>query len=341
MSAELDIHAQCAGRWAAVLVSLGYERKLFTGKHQACPICGGKDRFRWHPVKEVGFCNHCNSLQPMDMALEITGESFKLTAARIRGERLETLQVVQKEDKTAENEARIKKIHAGLRRMKGDCPASKYLANRGLRVLPDADCYYHPGVDHWSKDKVKSTHPAMVSLIRTPQGEVASIHVTYLTYDGQKANVEPQKKVFPVIKSIAGGAIRLFPSDSRLAIAEGVETALAVNDNEGLPCWAAGNANQVEKFECPAEVTELWIYSDMETSFAGLKAASALANRMSLKGVVVYLNLVVPDGTGFKYLTLTGEKLDFLDWHVLSQSQEGHSTALQPRHQKQSNGSTK
>ena len=35
------------GRWAAILPQLGVSPSALTGKHGPCPLCGGRDRFRF------------------------------------------------------------------------------------------------------------------------------------------------------------------------------------------------------------------------------------------------------------------------------------------------------
>jgi len=49
------------GRWPQVLSSLGIQVDI-SGKHSPCPICGGKDRFRFDDIGGRGtwFCNQCD-----------------------------------------------------------------------------------------------------------------------------------------------------------------------------------------------------------------------------------------------------------------------------------------
>ena len=56
------------GRWQGILAELGLSDYL-SGKHGPCPICGGKDRFRWDNKGGNGtyFCNQCGA-----------GDGFKL-----------------------------------------------------------------------------------------------------------------------------------------------------------------------------------------------------------------------------------------------------------------------
>ena len=45
-----------SGRWPEILQSLGVHAETLTGRHQPCPGCGGRDRFRWDRSKEIFFC---------------------------------------------------------------------------------------------------------------------------------------------------------------------------------------------------------------------------------------------------------------------------------------------
>lgn len=49
-----DVLAAMPDKWEQVLIELcGWDRAIFKGRHQPCPICGGNDRFRWgHKDKE-------------------------------------------------------------------------------------------------------------------------------------------------------------------------------------------------------------------------------------------------------------------------------------------------
>ena len=45
---QLNNAAELAsGRWHGILTALGVPQEFLTGKHGPCPICGGKDRFRF------------------------------------------------------------------------------------------------------------------------------------------------------------------------------------------------------------------------------------------------------------------------------------------------------
>lgn len=330
MSALPELKDQCSGKWASVLVCLGIEAKTLNGKHGPCIFCNaGKDRARWIRQKEFYICNTCGAHNGIEMAMHILGRPFKETALEIRkiigGVRMEVVKTV---DETAKNLERIERIRAGLKPINGECAASRYLANRGLRVLPEKNLYFHPGMAYW-QDGVKSVHPAMVAIFRNLAGAGATMHITYLTEDGKKANVESPRKILPVILPLPGCAIQLFnPANGVLAVAEGIETALAVKQLDDLPVWACGNAGQMAALDVPESVNELLIYADEDESFTGPQAAYTLAKRMKAKGKKVSVIRLLEDGP---YSDRGQLKQDFLDVCVREAHQRSGRNAQMSR----------
>src|SRR5690348_13963485 len=51
------------GRWREILPCLGVETRYLTNKHGPCPLCGGKDRFRFDDKNGDGtyYCNQCGA----------------------------------------------------------------------------------------------------------------------------------------------------------------------------------------------------------------------------------------------------------------------------------------
>lgn len=288
MIAVVDIKDQCRGRWADILAQLGFAEEIFSGKHQACPECGGKDRFRWNREKEFGICNQCGDHQPVNMAMAHLQLPFRDTVAKIRTVIGQCQQAPAKTDDSSKNEARLNRIHAGLKRIiKGD-PVSLYLQNRGITILPKRDVYTHHGLDYWdTSDQGKpvkiGAYPAMVSMFRNLSGEVCTYHVTYLTKDGKKITGHPAKKILPKIRKMRGGSIQFGGVGETLIIAEGVETGLAAEQEFGYPAWAAANATLLELVEIPNYVKSVLIIADEDKSFTGQKAAYTLANRLKVQ----------------------------------------------------------
>ena len=81
------------GHWPAILGALaGLTSEQLTDKHQPCPLCGGKDRYRFDDQDGTGswFCNQCGgSAQSggagsgMDLLMRRTGWEFKEAAKRV------------------------------------------------------------------------------------------------------------------------------------------------------------------------------------------------------------------------------------------------------------------
>jgi len=95
-----------------------------------------------------------------------------------------------------------------------------------------------------------------------------------------------------------GGAIRLFPAEKgKIAIAEGIETAIAVVESAHIPCWAACSAGMMAGFIPPKGITDVIIFSDNDRNFTGQKAAYTLANRLILHNKIS-VSVYVPSRPG-------------------------------------------
>jgi len=97
-----------------------------------------------------------------------------------------------------------------------------------------------------------------------------------------------------------GGAIRLYPAGETRAIAEGIETALAVRLATGLPVWASICAGGMARLIVPHEVRLVVICADNDV--AGLDAARALARRLLTEQRRV--KLLTPDTPGADWADL-------------------------------------
>jgi putative DNA primase/helicase len=92
-----------------------------------------------------------------------------------------------------------------------------------------------------------------------------------------------------------GAAIRLCAPDGnglgdggqRLAVAEGIETALAVYQMSGLPVWACVSAFGLEHVVLPPDVTDLWVFADNDASGTGRVAGQRLLRRAQRAGLRV------------------------------------------------------
>lgn len=189
--------------------------------------------------------------------------------------------------------------------------ARAYLRHRGLGELVDQDdlpgtLRYCPTLAYWHRPNdqpraVRIGHfPALVAAIQALDGAVTAIHRTYLRPDGYgKADVPgAAKKVTPPSRphGTRGGAIRLYPAGWRLAVAEGIETSLAVRIATGLPVWSTVSAVGLAAFEPPPGVADVLICADRDASGTGEDAARQLAVRLYRRGI--HARVALPPAAG-------------------------------------------
>lgn len=179
----------------------------------------------------------------------------------------------------------------------GTAIVQKYLSNRGINLDLSrfADLKVVLSMDYFQSDangdvKKVGSFPTLVSSIRDSSGELISIHRTYLTADGTKANVESPRKLMKGKSSLSGCAIRLGePVNGILGVAEGLETALSVQAGIGLPTWACCSAMMLESFEPPQGVKAIAIFADRDSNGVGVKAALKLQQRLQEKGLKAFV----------------------------------------------------
>ena len=174
-----------------------------------------------------------------------------------------------------------------------DDAVSQYLINRGLTV-PNGDAIrFHGGLDYWHGGQCIGVFPSMVAAVTSPTGELVSIHRTYLTADGRKALVPTVKKLYASAGPLMGASIKISAPKRRddgalcIGISEGIETALAASTLFGVPVWSAVSAHGLANFEPPADVKNIYIFSDNDASYVGQDAAKKLAQRLTHQGHIV------------------------------------------------------
>ncbi|MBS0348950.1 MAG: toprim domain-containing protein [Proteobacteria bacterium] len=289
MGNRMDVRTAAQGRWRGILHGLGMDERSLSGKHGPCPLCGGKDRFRFDDKDGRGtyYCSGCGAGDGVKLAMALTGQGFRDTALQI--ERLAGVvqPVVGKPERSDEDKLQaLRRVWKGSKPIQRGDEAETYLTGRGLRLydLPES-IRVHPGLQYMEGEVVVGTFAAMVATVTGPDGKALSIHRTYIQ-NGQKAPVAAPKKLmqgFP----IAGAAIRLTPVSQVLGISEGIETALAASELFEVPVWSCISAQGVEGFEPPAGVEHVIVFADNDANFAGQAAAYRAAHRLKLRGFAV------------------------------------------------------
>jgi hypothetical protein len=178
-------------------------------------------------------------------------------------------------------------------------PLYKYLQKRAvllrLEVLLEGDnIRFHRELPYYDEDDdgkviVVGKFPAMIAAIRDLKGNIITLHRTYLTPRGAKANVECPRKMMavPDDKTVTGCAIQLggFPTDGVIGVAEGYETAASPLRVYGIPTWSCVSASILEQFEPPKGVHTVIGWEDKDRSLRGELAMQALKVNLEEKGI--------------------------------------------------------
>ncbi len=74
-----SLSERARGRWKGILSALGVDGRFLTGKHSPCPLCGGKDRWRFTDFKEAGgwVCNQCGKGDGIELLKRFKDADFK------------------------------------------------------------------------------------------------------------------------------------------------------------------------------------------------------------------------------------------------------------------------
>lgn len=313
------------GRWPEILMHAGIDASYFSGKHGPCPLCGGRDRFRWSK-KDGGLwvCNHCTEAKwatGFRILMEHLSVDFRGAADYVRGffggstarpaTAVRRPTVADEAAKHAASLRRMEEIWAATRALDQGDPVMQYLQRRvpGLDYSP-RQVRYHPALSYWDppqheggKPVHRGDFPAMVVRAFDPEGRFVQLHKTYLTHDGRKADVPVVKKTEKGI-GVNGFAVPLqLPLGDTLGIAEGIESALGASMLQGYPVWAALNGPSMAAWDLPPTLREqirrLVIYADndqrrqvkvagnVRLRSAGLHFAEQLAQRVRAYGVRV------------------------------------------------------
>jgi putative DNA primase/helicase len=284
------------GRWPGILQALGIGAEYLRNKHGPCPVCGGKDRYRFDDKEGRGtwYCSQCGSGDGFGLLMAANGWNFAEAAKeveRVIGAVPAT--AVEPDRSEADKVDALRAVWTQARPVTVGDPVWKYLKGRTDLTFVPQDVRYHPELRYVNDaGELLGMYPAMLALMRYPDGNVASIHRTYLNCDGGKADVPKPKKMMAG-KPLKTSAIQFFKPCEYLGIAEGVETALRASIRFCVPVWAASNAELLKAWVPPAGTKRVLIAGDNDASFTGQEAAYSLAKRLVREGYTVEVR--IPD----------------------------------------------
>jgi phage/plasmid primase-like uncharacterized protein len=174
-------------------------------------------------------------------------------------------------------------------------PVALYLRRRGLEGPRPEVLKLHAGLPYWHDGKKIGTFPVMVAPVTAPDGRLVTLHRTYLTGDGRKADVPTVKKLTSAAGPLAGACIRLAqPLRGTVGVAEGIETALAASMASGVPTVAAYCAGALAGYSWPSGAQSLVIFADADK--AGRASSDELRSRALGAGLRV--NVMMPTDEG-------------------------------------------
>lgn len=274
---------------------MGIGEQYLSNKHGPCPICGGKDRFRFvGDANGLFFCNQCGHGDGFDLIRKVRGisnaEAFK--------EVNKLLMIPPKANNEAIMEDRrnrdaMNRVWGGSGRQSEGGPVYTYLKARTGRQWPLISVREHLNLKHPVDG---GSYPAMLAKVVDKMGNPFNLHITYLTICGCKADVS-KNKVFMAGKLPDGCCVRLMPHQGVLGIAEGIETALSASVLFGIPVWSACNASMMSKWIPPEDVTRVVIFGDNDKNYHGQAKAFTLAHKL-VNQYKLPVNVEIPELIG-------------------------------------------
>ena len=147
-----DLREQARHHWQGILGNLGISGSL-KNKHQPCPCCGGKDRFRFDDKDGYGtfICNQCGAGDGFRLVMNLLQCDFKHAASIVESylgngwvnaHPIATTPAKTQEqpEKQQDKQAKLLSIFEQAKPLTPDSPAVQYLHQRGITLRARAYC---------------------------------------------------------------------------------------------------------------------------------------------------------------------------------------------------------
>lgn len=321
--------------WETVLPKFGIAKEHLRKRHGPCPLCLGKDRFRFDNKGNMGtwYCQHCgpgNALTLLRKYTRADDRSILSDIERYNGGAPGKVDkiipyVVSDEltpDEVEANRKRLVKAWRGSIGLSRD-PVTTYLKQRVPAVELSRigrEIRYHPGMNFMEigeNDNIinRGVFPVMLARVLDGSGKPITLHRTYLTPEGRKAPFEMVKKQMSGIRKLKGAAIRLntVPGSRVLGVCEGIETGLAIVTayRYRMPVWSLLNCGNLAVADIPrAMFDKVIIFADHDAidPVHGYRPGEHHANRLAER--------LRAQGFGVEVRVPPHEKMDFADMWV-------------------------
>lgn len=263
---KFHVKHMARGRWKSILPAIGVDPKFLSKKNGPCPICGGKDRFRFtdHNSDGLYYCSHCGPGDGFDLSSKVTGKSFIEIKNFIIGMAGKVEPVVEKVDLESCRQAAADRWKRG-RLPTPDGPVWKYIQDRvGIWPAAVAD--------------IRQLEGNLIARVTDAEGKGCNIQTIEMKVEGEKVTRGDKKVMRGTLPK--GCAIRLSKYDRVLGIAEGIETALSATQLFGVPCWSVISAVGMSNWIPPEDVKTVVVYGDNDENYTGQAAAYGIAHRL-------------------------------------------------------------
>ncbi|BBE75022.1 MULTISPECIES: primase-helicase zinc-binding domain-containing protein [Phytobacter] len=217
---------QACGHWPRILPALGV--KVIKNRHQACPVCGGSDRFRFDDKEGRGtwFCNQCGAGDGLKLVEKVFGVKPSEAARRVNAVTgslppVATEVITATEDATEADRKAAATLASSLMEKTRTATGNAYLTRKGF---PAHECltltatHKTGGVTFSAGDVVVPLH----------DGTGALVNLQFIDADGLKRTLKGG-----VVKGCCHTLEGKKQAGKRLWIAEGYATALTVHHLTG------------------------------------------------------------------------------------------------------------
>jgi putative DNA primase/helicase len=295
-----ELADRCKDRWPSILMQLGLlVGAALKGVDSPCPICGGRDRFRFSD-RGYGrwFCRGCG----------YGGDGVRLIMAIKGVDFLEAARLIESVVGTAPlgrcNCSRAGKPKDPLRSWRNAAlftrgsAADFYLRSRAIELTDNETLSLrsHTSLWHWPS---QGSWPAMVALVRLADGTEITAHQTFLTADGRKAPLGDKVRLFPAGVAPDGGGVWFGEPDAarEFIVAEGIESLLSAlrifSVSAGCAALSAGG---IRRLILPPQARRVRVFADHDPLGQGVGAAREASQRWRAEGREVAVSIAAQVG---------------------------------------------